>query len=86
MLSLEKMLKINYLNYLIPFMFDTFKNRLEITGTLTTVTALRISKGRSTEPIGSDLPVIKDALGRHLIPGWSFKRALRSPLYPLKIN
>jgi CRISPR-associated RAMP protein (TIGR02581 family) len=62
------------------FMFDTFRNRLEITGTLTTVTALRISKGRSTEPIGSDLPVIKDALGRPLIPGSSFKGALRSRL------
>ncbi|MCA1991604.1 MAG: CRISPR-associated RAMP protein [Coleofasciculus sp. S288] len=61
-------------------MFDTFKNRLEITGTLTTVTALRISAGRSTEPIGSDLPVIKDALGRPLIPGASFKGALRSRL------
>jgi CRISPR/Cas system CSM-associated protein Csm3 (group 7 of RAMP superfamily) len=62
------------------FMFDTFKNRLEITGTLTTVTALRISAGRSTEPIGCDLPVIKDALGRPLIPGSSFKGALRSRL------
>ncbi|MGE5655203.1 MAG: CRISPR-associated RAMP protein Csx7 [Actinomycetota bacterium] len=61
-------------------MFDTFKNRLEITGTLTTVTALRISAGRSTEPIGSDLPVIKDAFGRPLIPGSSFKGALRSRL------
>lgn len=61
-------------------MFDTFKNRLEITGTLTTVTALRISAGRSTEPIGSDLPVIKDALGQPLIPGSSFKGALRSRL------
>jgi CRISPR-associated RAMP protein (TIGR02581 family) len=61
-------------------MFDTFKNRLEITGMLTTVTALRISAGRSTEPIGSDLPVIKDALGRPLIPGSSFKGALRSRL------
>ena len=59
-------------------MFDTFKNRLEITGILWTVTALRISAGRSTEPIGSDLPVIKDALGRPLIPGSSFKGALRS--------
>lgn len=62
------------------FMFDTFKNRLEITGKLTTITALRISAGRSTEPIGSDLPVIKDALGRPLIPGSSFKGALRSRL------
>lgn len=61
-------------------MFDIFKNRLELTGTLTTVTALRISAGRSTEPIGSDLPVIKDALGRPLIPGSSFKGALRSRL------
>lgn len=61
-------------------MFEIFKNRLEITGTLTTVTALRISAGRSTEPIGSDLPVIKDAFGRPLIPGASFKGALRSRL------
>lgn len=61
-------------------MFDKFKNRLEIDGTLLTVTALRISAGRSSEPIGSDLPVIKDALGRPLIPGSSLKGALRSRL------
>ncbi|MEH2355028.1 type III CRISPR-associated RAMP protein Csx7 [Nostoc sp.] len=61
-------------------MFDTFKNRLEITGVLTTITALRISAGRSSEPIGSDLPVIKDALNRPLIPGSSFKGAMRSRL------
>jgi CRISPR-associated RAMP protein (TIGR02581 family) len=61
-------------------MFETFKNRLEITGTLLTITALRISAGRSLEPIGSDLPVIKDALGRPLIPGSSFKGAMRSRL------
>jgi CRISPR-associated RAMP protein (TIGR02581 family) len=61
-------------------MFDTFKNRLKLTGTLTTITALRISAGRSTEPIGSDLPVIKDAFGKPLIPGSSFKGALRSRL------
>jgi CRISPR-associated RAMP protein (TIGR02581 family) len=61
-------------------MFDVFKNRLEIAGTLTTVTALRVSAGRSSEPIGTDLPVIKDAFGRPLIPGSSFKGALRSRL------
>jgi CRISPR-associated RAMP protein (TIGR02581 family) len=61
-------------------MFDVFKNRLELTGTLTTVTALRISAGQSSEPIGSNLPVLKDALGRPLIPGSSFKGALRSRL------
>ncbi|BAB77841.1 CRISPR-associated RAMP protein Csx7 [Anabaena sp. FACHB-709] len=61
-------------------MFEIFKNRLEIIGILETVTALRISAGRSTEPIGSDLPVIKDAFGRPLIPGSSLKGALRSRL------
>lgn len=61
-------------------MFDIFKNRLELEGVLSTVTALRISQGRSTEPIGSDLPVVKDALGRPLIPGSSFKGAMRSRL------
>lgn len=61
-------------------MFDVFKNRLEIRGTLVTVTALRISAGRSMEPIGSDLPVIKDIYGQPLIPGASFKGALRSRL------
>ncbi|MFN6484749.1 MULTISPECIES: CRISPR-associated RAMP protein Csx7 [unclassified Nostoc] len=61
-------------------MFEIFKNRLEIIGILENITALRISAGRSTEPIGSDLPVIKDALGRPLIPGSSFKGALRSRL------
>ncbi|BAY39452.1 SSO1426 family CRISPR-associated RAMP protein [Nostoc sp. NIES-2111] len=61
-------------------MFDTFRNLLEITGQLTTITALRISAGRSSEPIGSDLPVIKDALGNPLIPGSSFKGAMRSCL------
>ncbi|NEP62469.1 MAG: CRISPR-associated RAMP protein [Symploca sp. SIO2G7] len=61
-------------------MFNIFKNRLELTGTLNTITALRISQGRSMEPIGSDLPVVKDALGQPLIPGSSFKGALRSRL------
>jgi len=61
-------------------MFDTFKNRLAITGILKTITALRIGTTRSSEPIGTDLPVIKDALGQPLIPGSSFKGAMRSRL------
>ncbi|MEM7554862.1 MAG: CRISPR-associated RAMP protein Csx7 [Cyanobacteria bacterium P01_A01_bin.84] len=61
-------------------MFDTFKSRLEITGTLSTVTALLIGAGSNPEPTGSDLPVIKDALDRPYIPGSSFKGALRSRL------
>jgi CRISPR-associated RAMP protein (TIGR02581 family) len=59
-------------------MFDIFQNRLEIIGTLTTVTAIRVGAGRSIDPIGTDLPVMKDALGQPLIPGSSFKGALRS--------
>lgn len=61
-------------------MFEIFRNRLEITGLLTTVTALRISSGRSTDPLSVDLPVMKDVLNRPFIPGSSFKGALRSRL------
>lgn len=61
-------------------MFDIFRSRLELSGTLTTVTAIRVGVGRSTEPTDPDVPVIKDALGRPLIPGASFKGALRSRL------
>ncbi len=61
-------------------MFDTFKNRLELTGTLTTITALKIGAGRSVDPTDPDVPVIKDANGHPLIPGSSFKGALRSRL------
>lgn len=61
-------------------MFDTFTSRLELTGTLTTITALRVGAGRSIEPIGSDIPVVKDVLGNPFIPGSSFKGALRSRL------
>jgi CRISPR-associated RAMP protein (TIGR02581 family) len=61
-------------------MFDVFKNRLELTGTLRTVTALKIGAGRSVDPTDPDVPVIKDAQGRPLIPGSSFKGAIRSRL------
>ncbi len=64
-------------------MFDTFKSRLELSGKLSTITALRIGAGRSTDPTSSDLPVMKDALGRPLIPGASFKGVLRSRLESL---
>ncbi len=61
-------------------MFNTFRNRLEIIGTLSTITALRIGAGSDPEPTGSDLPVIKDASGDPYIPGSSFKGAMRSRL------
>jgi CRISPR-associated RAMP protein (TIGR02581 family) len=59
-------------------MFDTFTSRLDLRGTLETLTAIRISAGRSTSPISSDLPVVRDALDRPFIPGSSFKGVLRS--------
>ncbi|HEY9804241.1 MAG TPA: CRISPR-associated RAMP protein Csx7 [Leptolyngbyaceae cyanobacterium] len=64
-------------NYL---MFDKFQNRLEITGKLTTITALRIGVGGFSDVKSSDLSVIKDAFNNPLIPGSSFKGAMRSRL------
>ena len=34
-------------------MFDVFKNRLEVTGTLETLTAMRIGSGKFTDAIGT---------------------------------
>lgn len=59
-------------------MFDKLESRLEIEGWLTAETAFRIGAGRSTEPIGTDLPVVRDNLGQPYIPGSSFKGVLRS--------
>jgi CRISPR-associated RAMP protein (TIGR02581 family) len=59
-------------------MFDRFENRVTLSGTLTTKTALRIGAGRATGVTGTDLPVVRDALGRPYIPGSSFKGALRA--------
>ncbi len=64
-------------------MFDRFRSRLELSGWLTTETAFRIGAGRSTEVVGTDLPVVRDALGRPYIPGSSFKGVLRSRLESL---
>ncbi|RKU14635.1 CRISPR-associated RAMP protein [Candidatus Poribacteria bacterium] len=59
-------------------MFDKFQSRLNLTGEVKTLTAIRIGAGRSTSPISSDLPVIRDAEGSPYIPGSSFKGVLRS--------
>ncbi|MBD2500138.1 type III CRISPR-associated RAMP protein Csx7 [Anabaena azotica] len=61
-------------------MFDKFQNRLEITGKLTTITALRIGVGGFSDVKSSDLSVIKDAFNNPIIPGSSFKGAMRSRL------
>lgn len=59
-------------------LFYTFKSRLVLQGRLMAATALRIGAGRSLEPTGTDLPVLRDALGRPFVPGSSFKGVLRS--------
>lgn len=64
-------------------MFDRFESRLELNGWLTAAAAFRIGAGRSTEVVGADLAVIRDADGRPYIPGSSFKGVLRARLESL---
>jgi CRISPR-associated RAMP protein (TIGR02581 family) len=60
------------------YSFAALQNRLIVAGTLTAQTALRIGAGRSNAVSGSDLPVLRDAIGRPFIPGASLKGALRA--------
>lgn len=59
-------------------MFDKFQSRLNLEGKVETLTAIRIGAGRSTSPVGADLPVVRDAANLPYIPGSSFKGVLRS--------
>jgi CRISPR-associated RAMP protein (TIGR02581 family) len=59
------------------------RNRLSITGDLVALTAVRIGRGRASDVVGNDLPVLRDALGRPLIPGASLKGAFRARLEAL---
>jgi CRISPR-associated RAMP protein (TIGR02581 family) len=63
-------------------MFEKFESRVILSGTLTTCTALHIGStyGRAIGERDTDSPVIKDANDKPLIPGSSFKGALRSTL------
>lgn len=60
-------------------MFEKFENRVIISGVLETSTGLHIgsSYARGAES-DTDSPVMKDAAGQPIIPGSSFKGALRS--------
>jgi CRISPR-associated RAMP protein (TIGR02581 family) len=64
-------------------MFDTFINRYMFSGTMTARTALRIGGGRSTSITGTDMPVVRDAIGKPFIPGSSLKGVLRSTVESL---
>jgi CRISPR-associated protein Csm3 len=59
--------------------FDKFTRRVEIAATLRCLTALRIGAGKSSTDItSSDLPILRGADDRPLIPGSSLKGVLRS--------
>jgi len=60
------------------YSFATLRNRLVVQGELVAVTGLRIGAGRASDVLGSDLPVLRDALSRPYIPGASLKGALRA--------
>jgi CRISPR-associated RAMP protein (TIGR02581 family) len=58
--------------------FDRFPGRFTLEGRLRALTALRVGAGRALAPIGTDLPVVRDALGAPYIPGSSLKGPLRA--------
>jgi CRISPR-associated protein Csm3 len=60
--------------------WDTFDNRLIIESTLRTVTAIRVGSGGedAAHPSASDLPVLRGADDRPLIPGSSLRGVIRS--------
>jgi len=57
--------------------FEIFKNRYFINAEIVLQTPLHVGKGVSLKPIGTDLPVIKDAFDRPYIPGSSLKGVIR---------
>lgn len=61
-----------------PKLLDVFERRLRLEGHLITRTGLHIGAGGSGDPIGTDLPVVRDGLGRPMIPGSSLKGVMRS--------
>jgi CRISPR-associated RAMP protein (TIGR02581 family) len=63
--------------------FAALRNRLKITGTITSQTALRIGSGRSNDVTGNDLPVLRDSRRRPFIPGASLKGAFRARMEAL---
>lgn len=63
--------------------FSAFYSRFQVTGVLTTKTAMRIGAGSNRGAAEQDLPVLKDLTGRPYIPGSSFKGAYRAHLEQL---
>lgn len=57
--------------------FAEFRNRTWIRATLEMQTALAVGSRLSLDPVGTDMPVIKDPEGRPFIPGSSLKGVVR---------
>jgi len=59
-------------------MFESLQSKIVIRGRLRVQTALRIGTGRAAPAAGSDLPVMRDAIGVPFIPGSSLKGVVRA--------
>jgi len=57
--------------------FAVFQNRTWIRATLEMQTAMALGSRLSLDPVGTNMPVIKDAEGRPFIPGSSLKGVVR---------
>ncbi|MBX3274757.1 MAG: CRISPR-associated RAMP protein [Sandaracinaceae bacterium] len=65
-----------------PF-FHVFRHRTRVRGVIECVSALRIGVGRSSDALGTDLPILRDARGVPVIPGASIKGVVRSQVEAL---
>lgn len=63
--------------------FESLHERYRLRATLRTLTGLRIGSAKSLDVASTDLPVVRDGLGRPYIPGSSLKGSLRSGLEAL---
>ena len=58
--------------------FDTISRYISFSGLLEVKTSLHIGAGKTTDSLGSDMPVIRDFQNNPFIPGSSFKGVIRS--------
>ncbi len=61
-----------------PIFLDKFENKFRLHGKLMTSTGLHIGAGASGDPLATDLPVVRNAVGEPYVPGSSLKGVLRS--------
>lgn len=64
----------------LPSTFEALEDRYRIHAEIVAQTALRVGAGKAQDPVATDQPIMRDALGRPFLPGSSLKGALRSGL------